>query len=123
MFSRGVCRIIVGLMSVLSGRFWMRLLPKPFGDLERIDLEVLPPGHLIADLMQLPMMSAAERDGELIADFHAHGSGLSEPQMMWVGWLPSADQAGLRGYELQMGFVAQPFRLSDRQQALVDPRR
>ena len=45
--------------------------------------------------MQLPMMTAAERNGELVADFEAEGSGLGKPQMMRIGWLPAADEAGL----------------------------
>ena len=76
-------------------RFWPCLLPKSLGDLERVDIEGLPPDHLIAGLMQLPMMTAAERDGELVADFETEGSGLRKPQMMRIGWLSAADQAGL----------------------------
>ena len=45
--------------------------------------------------MQLPMMAAAERHGELIADFEAQGSGLGKPQVMRIGRLPAADEAGL----------------------------
>ena len=32
-------------------------------------LRLLPPGDLIAGLMQLPMMTAAKGHGELVADF------------------------------------------------------
>ena len=78
-----------------SRRFWVRLFPKPLGDFKRVDLEILPPGHLIASLMQLPMMTAAERDGEFIADFETEGSGLRESQVMRIGWLPAADETGL----------------------------
>ena len=73
----------------------MRLVPKPFGDLQRLDFEVFPPGHLIAGLMQLAVMTAAERHGELVADLEADGSGLGKPQMMWIAWLPPADEARL----------------------------
>ena len=45
--------------------------------------------------MQLPMMTAAERYGELVADFETERSGLCKPQVMRVGRLPAADQAGL----------------------------
>ena len=45
--------------------------------------------------MQLPVMAAAEWDGKLIADFEANGSGLGKAQVMRVGWLPAADNAGL----------------------------
>jgi hypothetical protein len=46
-------------------------------------------------VVNLAMMSTAERDGELIADFEAQGSGLSEPQVMRIGRLQAADEAGL----------------------------
>ena len=70
--------------------------------------------------MQLPVMTAAERDRELVADFETEGSGLREPEVMRIGRLPPADQAGLRVDEPQMGFVAQPFGLGDGEKALID---
>ena len=73
----------------------MGLFPKASGDLQRFDFEVLPPGHFIAGLMQLPVMTAAERNGELVADFKADGPGLRKPQVMRVAGLPAADEAGL----------------------------
>ena len=82
-------------MVARRARFWMRLLPKRLGDSQGIDFEILPPGHLIASLMQLPVMAAAERDGELVADFETEGSGLGKPQVMRIGRLPAADEAGL----------------------------
>ena len=91
----------------------MRLLPKHLGDLQRFDIEPLPPGDLIAGLMQLPVMAAAERNGELVADFEADGSGLGKAQMMRVGWLPAADEAGLGGNEPEMRLVAQTLGLGD----------
>jgi hypothetical protein len=47
------------------------LVPKPPGDFERIDVEVVPPRNLVACLVKLAVMAAAERNGELIADFEA----------------------------------------------------
>ena len=35
-----------------SRRFCVRLFPKLLGDLERVDLEVPPPCHLISDLIE-----------------------------------------------------------------------
>lgn len=43
--------------------------PERFGDFERVDIEVLPPGHFIAGLMHLPMMATAEWHRKFIADF------------------------------------------------------
>jgi hypothetical protein len=62
---------------------------------ERIDVQVFPPSHFIAGLMQLPMMTGAERYRELVADFETQRSGLRKPQVMRIGRLPAADQAGL----------------------------
>jgi len=73
----------------------MGLFPKLPDDLHRFDIEVSPPGHLVAGLMQLPVMTSTEGDGELIADFKADGSWLGKPQMMWIGRLPTADEARL----------------------------
>jgi hypothetical protein len=70
--------------------------------------------------MQLAMMTAAERYGELVADFETERSGLREAQVMRIGWLSAADQAGLGGHEPQMRFVTQPLGLGDGEKALID---
>jgi hypothetical protein len=41
------------------------LLPKSLGDLQRFDIQVVPPGHVVTGLMQLLMVITAERHGEL----------------------------------------------------------
>jgi hypothetical protein len=45
--------------------------------------------------MQLAMVAAAERNGELVTDFETQGARLGKPQMMRIGRLPVADEAGL----------------------------
>ena len=70
--------------------------------------------------MKLPMMTAAEGHGELIADLETQRSRLSKSQMMWIGRLPAADQARLRGDESQMGFVTNSFGFGDGEKALID---
>jgi hypothetical protein len=72
--------------------------------------------------VNLAMMSTAERDGELIADLEAQGSGLGKPQVMRIGRLPAADETGLRGNKPQVAFVSQPFGLGNGQNALIDLR-
>src|SRR5262245_44738555 len=57
----------------------MSLFPKILCDPNRIDLQVFPPSHFITRLMQLPVMAAAKRYGELIADFQANGARLGKP--------------------------------------------
>jgi hypothetical protein len=47
----------------------VRLIPKPFGDFQCVDVEVVPPCNLVAGLVKLSVMATAQRDGELVADF------------------------------------------------------
>ena len=84
---------------------------------------IAPPGNFIAGLVQLPMMTAAERHSEFVADFEAERSGLSKSQMMWIGRLPAANEAGLRGNKPQMGLVTNSFGFGNGQNALIDLRR
>ena len=44
--------------------------------------------------MQLSMMTATERYGELVADFETQRSRLGKPQVVRIGRLPAADEAG-----------------------------
>ena len=48
-FGRRLGGTFIGLMCIGSRRFRVRLLPNSLGDLERVDMEILPPGYLIAD--------------------------------------------------------------------------
>lgn len=66
------------------------------------------------------MMTAAERNGEFVADLEADRSWLGKSQVMRVARLPAADETGLRSNELKMCLVAQPLGLGDHQQALID---
>jgi hypothetical protein len=47
----------------------MGLFPKLARDRQSINVDSFPPGSLVAGLMQLPVMTPAQRHGELIADF------------------------------------------------------
>jgi hypothetical protein len=85
-------------------------LPQPLSDRQCIDIQIFPPSHLIAGLMQLPMMTSAKGYSELVADFETQGSRLGKPQMMRIGRLPAADETGLRGHESQVGFATRPHR-------------
>ena len=94
-FGCGAVGNFVGLLRIHDCGFWSRLLPKPLGSWQGINFEALPPGHLVAGLMQLPMMTAAERYGELVTDFESERSGLGKTQVMRIGRLPAADKTGL----------------------------
>jgi hypothetical protein len=51
-------------------------------------------------------MGKTERHGPFIADFHAHGTGLRETDVMCVAGFSITNQARLRGNEFEMWFVA-----------------
>ena len=108
-------------MRVVNGRrLWVRLLPQALCDGERLDAEALPPIGFIPGLMLLPVMAAAERHCEFIADLHPQRSGLRKAKVMRVRRLTSADKTGLRGNKLQVGLVAQPFGFGDGKLAFID---
>lgn len=81
-----------------------RLLPQILGDQKRIDIAVnrLPPFGFIAGLVQLTMMGAAERNGELIAHFEPQRAGLGKAQVMGIRGGAAAEQTRLRHDEFQM---------------------
>lgn len=73
----------------------MALLPKPSGDFQSVDFSLLPPSQFITGLVQLAMVAAAERHGELVADLRADGARLRKAEVVGVAGLPSADEARL----------------------------
>src|SRR3984893_15558549 len=83
-----------------------RLLPKPAGKLHGIDAGGLPPGAFVARAMRGPVMHAAERDREFIADLPAERPWLHVSEMMRVRWLAAANEAGLSGDKAQVLPVA-----------------
>jgi hypothetical protein len=70
--------------------------------------------------MDLPMMSAAQRNGELIAHLTAESSALCKSQMVCVRWLSAANQARVPRDKLDMIAVANSARLGQGQLAFVD---
>jgi hypothetical protein len=62
----------------------VRLFPELVGNLDRVDAGVPPPRALVACAMHRPMMAAAERDRELIADLAAERTGLGESEGVGV---------------------------------------
>jgi len=83
----------------LSPRLGAALLPQLLRNTEGTDVEMAPPGNFIAGLMQLPVMTAAEWNGEFIAHFKPEGSRLCKPQMMRVSRLTPANKAGLGSHK------------------------
>ena len=66
-------------------------------------------------------MKRAEGHGELVGDFHREAALLGEGQVMGLGGRPPADEARLRGDELEMRFIAQAAFGADGKQALINP--
>ena len=93
----------------------MGLFPKASRNLQHSDPLLLPPSFLISCLVQFTVVTAAERDGELITDLEPNRARLRETQMVWIGWATTADKAGLRSNEFQVSLIAYPFWLSDRE--------
>ena len=54
----------------------MRFAPEPEGNDDRIDTDFAPPDGFDAGPVQLPVMSATERDRKLVADL--------EPETPWL---------------------------------------
>jgi hypothetical protein len=70
--------------------------------------------------VQLSVVRAAERDGELVAYLATEGPMLSKTEVMSVRRLSTADKAGLLGDKIAMGFIAHAARFRKRQGAFVD---
>ena len=82
------------------------IVPEFPGNLGRIDAGVLPPRGFIADAVHQPMMNAAERHRELVARLATQGPRLQVAQVMRVGWLAAAEEAGLLGNVAKVRLVA-----------------
>ena len=76
--------------------------------------------RFVAVTMQLAMVSAAQWDRELVADFAAERVRLRKAQMVSVAWLTSTDQAGLLGDKAHMLAIANTPRLGMHQDGFVD---
>src|SRR5262245_29999455 len=88
-------------------------VPERLGDAERINARGRPPGRFLADPMDFAVVHATERDRELVARLAPKRSRLRVAQMMWVGGLATADQAGLAGHVAQVLLAAVAARLGD----------
>ena len=104
----------------LPSVYSMGLSPEPAGDLDRINIGLLPPRALVACAMHRPMMPSAERDRELIADLAAKRPGLGKSEVVGIGGLTAAHETRLLGDVAQVLPVAVAPRSSDCEHALVD---
>ena len=65
-----ICSVTLSEAPRLSSGFVrVCLFPQLPCEGEGVDIEGLPPGNFVTGLVELPMMSTTDRDGELVADF------------------------------------------------------
>ena len=69
-------------------------------------MHVRPPGRLVAVPVQLPMVLAAERHGELVAHFPPQRSGPGNLEVVRIAGARLTDEAGLCGDEGEMRLAA-----------------
>ena len=70
--------------------------------------------------MKLAMMTATERDSELVADFAAERPALGKAQVMGVAGFAAADQTGLLRHKAHMVAIADAPRLGMGENGLID---
>ena len=73
----------------------MRFEPERAGSGGGNNASLFPPCRLVDTAMDLAMMAAAERHGELIADLATQRAWLGKPKMVRVGGRATANQTGL----------------------------
>src|SRR4051794_187484 len=100
--NRGQCRASVNRGISFTVAPPAALLPKFLCDREWIDIHVVPPGSLIAGMVQLPMVDAAEWHGELVTDLFAHRTRLRKTKVMGIGRRAIAEQTRLLADEEKM---------------------
>ena len=81
---------------------------------------VLPPAPFVSGGVVHCMVDGTKRHGELIAHFEPETSWLGVADVMSVARRSSANEARLLGDKAEMLLAAEPFRLADGKNALVD---
>jgi hypothetical protein len=114
-------RIGILIASVcLSKRQRMAFQPERAGNRCRINAKPFPPGSFIAVTMDLAVMAATKWDCIFVTDLAAQRAALSEAEVVRVTGGSAADQAGLLGNIFDMLAVANPARLRQHQNSLVN---
>src|SRR5258708_4286745 len=81
-------------------------LPKLLCDLKWGDVHVRPPGGFVAAQMQVLMVGATQRHGELVADLSTKRAGLRKFEMVRITGDAPTYQTRLGPHEEEMGFVS-----------------
>ena|ERR1700733_1413574 len=105
---------------ILTSRERVRLKPQFTGGVGRINPRSLPPRSFIAATVNLAMVPATQRHGELIADLAAQRTALRKAQVVGVAGLTATDQAGLLSDEADMIAIADAPRFGVSKDRFVD---
>ena len=89
----------------------MRLKPQGPSSDKWIDSGFAPPFGFIAIAVELTMMAAAQRDGELVADLAPKRTTLREAEVMRIARFSATDQAGLLSDMPDVLAIPHPARL------------
>ena len=98
----------------------MRLKPECAGGDGRIDPGVLPPCGFIAAVMHLAMVSSAQGNGVLIADFASECPALGKSKVVGIRGSAAANQTRVLGNSFDVISVTNPAWLRQGQHALID---
>jgi hypothetical protein len=96
----------------------MRLKPQRASNFQRINSEAVPPSCFVTIAVELAMMTAAQRNGELVAHFAGECAALRKAKVVWIGG--KSHEARPACYQPDVIAIAYPSRLRQRQHALVD---
>jgi hypothetical protein len=98
----------------------MRFKPQRASNFQDINPKTAPPRCFVTRAVELAMMTATQRNGELVADFTGESAALREPKVMRIGRKSAAHEARTAGYQSDVVAIANPTELRHRQHALVD---
>lgn len=99
----------------------MRLKPQRACGGDWIDPKLAPPSGFVAAAVDFTMVSAAERNGKLVADLTAKRAVLGEPQVMRITGCATANETGLCRHVPDMLAVSDSTGFGQSKNALVDP--
>ena len=94
--------------------------PQRASGVVRINANPFPPSRFITTVMNFAVMPAAQRNGELIADFAAECGALRKAQMMGIGRVPATNKAWLPSNRFNVLPVANAARRRKREDAFID---
>jgi hypothetical protein len=98
----------------------MRHKPQRASNFQDINPKAAPPRCFVTTAVELAMMTAAQRNGELVAHFAGESAVLREPKVMRIGRNPAAHEARTACYQSDVVAIANPTELRHGQHALVD---